>query len=154
MFGSVRWMLLRSFIPLDVKSESQQCSLSQVSWASLLAPPSIQHSVTFTRVLCLNTLVCLNLTLRYMKILEVAAAVCKGHLGEKYWGKANAEWGIPVKPRAESDLVLQFSHQFSSLPERKKKYAAASSFPILSFPWSLTLVNDSTHYSDGVRNSN
>lgn len=34
----------------DVKSESQQCSLSQLSWASLLAPPSIVHSVTLTRV--------------------------------------------------------------------------------------------------------
>lgn len=42
-------MLLRNFVPLDVKSESQQCSLGQLSWASLLSPPSILHTVTFTR---------------------------------------------------------------------------------------------------------
>lgn len=39
-----------------------------------------------------------------------------------------------MKPRAESersDLVLQFSHQFASLPEREEGYAAAlSSSPV------------------------
>jgi len=54
-------------------------------------------------------LVCLNLTLGYMKVFEVAAALCKGHFREEYGRKANAEQGIHVNPRAESErsyLVL------------------------------------------------
>lgn len=147
-------MLLRSFVPLDVKSEAQQCSLSQLSvcW---------HHHQYYTQWysqgwLCLNTHVCLNLTLRYMKILEVAAAMCKGHLGEKYWEKANSEWGIPVKSRAESELRSSLAIQplIFNPPWKEEEFFCCLVLLYISFAWSLTLVNDSTHHSDGVRNSN
>lgn len=56
-----------------------------------------------------------------------------------------------MKPRAESerlDMVLQLSHQFARLPEREKKYVAASS----SSPVYLSLeVHCQQLQSDGTK---
>lgn len=91
---------------------------------------------------CVSTLVCLTLTLRYMKILEVAAAMCKGHLGEKCWGKANAEWGIPVKPRAESEIQSSLAIQppIFNPSWKEEEICCCLILSYVSFHWSLTPV--------------
>lgn len=75
-----------------------------------------------------------------MKILEVAAAICKGHLGEKYWGKANAEQSIPVKPRAESEIRSSLAIQppIFNPSWKEEEICCSLIFCYISFPWSLT----------------
>lgn len=119
----------------------------QLPWVNSLGPVCWHHHQydiqwRSQEWLCLNILVCLNLTLRYMKILEVAAAICKGHLDEKYWGKANAEWGIPVKPRAESEIRSSLAIQTPIFKPSWKgeEIHCCLILSYISFPWSLTPV--------------